>query len=76
MYVILRYYCMMDVINEFIDIPVPPDTERVNYRRPGFFAKFMELNKVMWDVNKGLTSSHPYDSRPSVSSHCHLAIMQ
>ncbi|CDH55799.1 mannosyltransferase 1 [Lichtheimia corymbifera JMRC:FSU:9682] len=44
---------------------LPPDTERVNYRRPGFLAKFMELNKVMWDVNKGLTSSHPYDSRPS-----------
>lgn len=47
---------------------MPPDTERVSYRRPGFFSKFFELNKVMWDVNKGLTASHPYDSRPEVSS--------
>ncbi|KAL1927163.1 hypothetical protein VTP01DRAFT_5126 [Rhizomucor pusillus] len=43
---------------------LPPDTERVNYRIPGFLSKFIELNKVMWDVNKGLTASHPYDSRP------------
>ncbi|KAI9312657.1 Dolichyl-phosphate-mannose-protein mannosyltransferase-domain-containing protein [Dichotomocladium elegans] len=43
---------------------LPENAEKVNYRRPSFFAKFAELNKVMWDVNKGLTSSHPYDSRP------------
>lgn len=48
---------------------VPPDTERVNYRIPGFMSKFIELNKVMWDVNKGLTASHPYDSRPEVWRH-------
>ncbi|KAI9303692.1 Dolichyl-phosphate-mannose-protein mannosyltransferase-domain-containing protein [Cunninghamella echinulata] len=41
-----------------------PDTEKVNYQKPGFFSKFIELNEVMWDTNKGLTQSHPYDSRP------------
>ncbi|KAI7856270.1 Dolichyl-phosphate-mannose-protein mannosyltransferase-domain-containing protein [Circinella umbellata] len=45
---------------------LPPDAEKVNYRKPGFISKFLELNKVMWDVNKGLTASHPYDSRPEV----------
>ncbi|RUS19622.1 Dolichyl-phosphate-mannose-protein mannosyltransferase-domain-containing protein [Endogone sp. FLAS-F59071] len=43
---------------------LPPDTEMVNYRRLGFFGKFAELNRVMWNTNKGLTESHPYDSRP------------
>lgn len=37
----------------------------VNYRKPGFISKFLELNKVMWTTNAGLTDSHPYDSRPS-----------
>jgi dolichyl-phosphate-mannose--protein O-mannosyl transferase len=46
--------------------PVPEDTELVNYRKPGFFSKFAELNQVMWNTNKGLTDSHPYDSRPQV----------
>jgi hypothetical protein len=46
---------------------VPEDTELVNYRKPGFFSKFAELNQVMWNTNKGLTDSHPYDSRPQVS---------
>ncbi|KAI9261652.1 Dolichyl-phosphate-mannose-protein mannosyltransferase-domain-containing protein [Phascolomyces articulosus] len=45
---------------------LPSDTEKVNYRKPGFLSRFFELNKVMWDVNKGLTASHPYDSRPEV----------
>lgn len=45
---------------------VPEDTELVNYRKPGFFSKFAELNQVMWNTNKGLTDSHPYDSRPQV----------
>lgn len=46
---------------------VPPDAERVTYNKLGFFKKFLELNKVMWDTNKSLTSSHPYDSRPEVT---------
>lgn len=37
----------------------------VNYKKLGFFGKFLELNKVMWTTNAGLTESHPYDSRPS-----------
>ncbi|KAL2758614.1 glycosyltransferase family 39 protein [Sodiomyces alcalophilus JCM 7366] len=40
------------------------DAEKVNYRRPGFFAKFLELQKVMWKTNAGLTDSHAWDSRP------------
>ncbi|KAF9168129.1 hypothetical protein DFQ26_001305 [Actinomortierella ambigua] len=43
----------------------PKDAEMVNYKKPGFFGKFFELNKVMWKTNQGLTESHPYDSRPS-----------
>lgn len=41
------------------------DAEKVNYRRPGFFGKFWELQKVMWRTNAGLTESHTWDSRPS-----------
>ncbi|KAF7546643.1 hypothetical protein G7Z17_g8282 [Cylindrodendrum hubeiense] len=38
--------------------------EKVNYRKPSFFSKFWELNKVMWATNAGLTDSHAWDSRP------------
>ncbi|CAO2657406.1 Nn.00g035320.m01.CDS01 [Neocucurbitaria sp. VM-36] len=41
-----------------------PDVEKVNYRNPGFFGKFWELQKVMWKTNAGLTESHAWDSRP------------
>lgn len=41
------------------------DVEKVNYKRPGFFGKFWELNKVMWRTNAGLVESHAWDSRPS-----------
>jgi hypothetical protein len=53
-------------IGAFFAYVVPEDTEKVNYRRPGFFKKFLELNQVMWETNKGLTQSHPFDSRPEV----------
>ncbi|KAG0007351.1 hypothetical protein BGZ80_004758 [Entomortierella chlamydospora] len=43
----------------------PSDAPMVNYKKPGFLGKFLELNKVMWTTNAGLTDSHPYDSRPS-----------
>ncbi|KDQ14229.1 glycosyltransferase family 39 protein [Botryobasidium botryosum FD-172 SS1] len=43
---------------------LPPDAEKVNYRIPGFLAKFLELQRVMWDTNAGLTDRHVYDSRP------------
>ncbi|KAI8984895.1 glycosyltransferase family 39 protein [Trametes punicea] len=42
----------------------PADAPKVNYKRPGFFAKFWELQKVMWTTNAGLTDRHTYDSRP------------
>lgn len=38
---------------------------KVNYRVPGFLAKFVELQAVMWRTNAGLTDRHAYDSRPS-----------
>jgi dolichyl-phosphate-mannose--protein O-mannosyl transferase len=60
---VIRYYHKEHSIHPPI---VPPETEKVTYNKPGFIAKFVELNKVMWDTNKGLTSSHPYDSRPEV----------
>lgn len=41
------------------------DVEKVNYRHPGFFGKFWELQKVMWKTNAGLVESHAWDSRPS-----------
>jgi dolichyl-phosphate-mannose-protein mannosyltransferase len=53
---------------------VPLDTEKVSYNKLGFLSKFIELNKVMWDTNKGLTSSHPYDSRPEVRANDIVAI--
>ena len=43
---------------------MPPNTEKINYGKLGFFSKFFELNRVMWTTNKGLLESHPYDSRP------------
>ncbi|KAF9085904.1 hypothetical protein BGX23_009297 [Mortierella sp. AD031] len=43
----------------------PANAPKVNYKKPGFLGKFLELNKVMWTTNAGLTDSHPYDSRPS-----------
>ncbi|KAF9557834.1 hypothetical protein EC968_007416 [Mortierella alpina] len=43
----------------------PHNAPKVNYKKPGFFGKFIELNKVMWTTNAGLTDSHPYESRPS-----------
>lgn len=41
-----------------------PDVEKVNYKMPGFFSKFWELQKVMWFTNAGLVESHAWDSRP------------
>ena len=42
-----------------------PESEKVNYRKPGFLGKFIELNKVMWTTNAGLIESHNWDSRPA-----------
>jgi len=41
------------------------NAKKITYKKPGFIGKFIELNTVMWNVNKGLTSSHPYESHPS-----------
>ena len=42
----------------------PADAEKVNYRNPGFFGKFWEVQQVMWTTNAGLVDSHAWDSRP------------
>ncbi|KAK2459324.1 hypothetical protein APHAL10511_008679 [Amanita phalloides] len=42
----------------------PADAPKVNYELPGFLGKFLELQKVMWTTNAGLTDRHTYDSRP------------
>lgn len=41
-----------------------PKHEKVNYHKPGFMSKFLELQAVMWQTNAGLTEKHAYDSRP------------
>jgi len=41
------------------------NAKRVSYKKPNFIKKLIELNLVMWRVNSGLTSSHPYESHPS-----------
>ncbi|PLW21106.1 hypothetical protein PCANC_05481 [Puccinia coronata f. sp. avenae] len=38
---------------------------KVNYRWPSFWAKFWELQTVMWQTNKALVQHHSYGSRPS-----------
>lgn len=43
---------------------LPEDAPKVNYKLPGFFAKFLELQQVMWTTNAGLTDRHTFDSRP------------
>lgn len=42
----------------------PEDAPKVNYRKPGFLRKFLELQQVMWTTNAGLTDRHTFDSRP------------
>jgi len=44
---------------------VPSDAPTVNYQLPGFLGKFLELQRVMWTTNAGLTDRHAFDSRPS-----------
>ncbi|KAI8376981.1 glycosyltransferase family 39 protein, partial [Blakeslea trispora] len=43
---------------------LPEGSELVEYQPKNFFGKFLELNKVMWQVNKELPSTHSYASRP------------
>ncbi|CDO54877.1 hypothetical protein DV113_000348 [Geotrichum candidum] len=40
------------------------DVEQMSYRTPSFLSKFIELNRVMWEVNAGLTDTHTWQSRP------------
>ena len=45
-------------------VVVPANAPKVNYKLPGFFSKFLELQQVMWTTNAGLTDRHTFDSRP------------
>ena len=53
-----------DRISDCHFVLVPETATKVNYKLPGFFAKFLELQQVMWTTNAGLTDRHTYDSRP------------
>ncbi|EJU05973.1 glycosyltransferase family 39 protein [Dacryopinax primogenitus] len=44
---------------------LPATSPKVNYRKPGFLSKFLELQQVMWTTNAGLTERHAFDSRPN-----------
>ncbi|KAG1233350.1 hypothetical protein G6F68_003622 [Rhizopus microsporus] len=44
---------------------LPDSVPRVLEPRPSFYEKFIYLQKKMWTVNKDLTDTHPYESRPS-----------
>ncbi len=37
---------------------------KVSYKELGFWAKFFELHQTMWNINKGLTDHHHWESRP------------
>ncbi|KAG5459353.1 MAG: MIR motif-containing protein [Olpidium bornovanus] len=50
---------------ENVNDKLPKDAEVVHYHQPGFLRKFLELHKVMWNTNQGLTDSHPFDSKPA-----------
>lgn len=53
---------------------LPEDAPKVNYRLPGFLAKFIELQQVMWTTNAGLTDRHTFDSRPESWPHLRRGI--
>lgn len=42
----------------------PNSTEMITWKKPSFLSKVIELNKVMWKVNAGLTDTHNWQSRP------------
>ncbi|PRT55255.1 Dolichyl-phosphate-mannose--protein mannosyltransferase 1 [Wickerhamiella sorbophila] len=39
-------------------------SELVSYPKMSFLSKFFAMQGAMWRVNKGLTESHPWESRP------------
>jgi dolichyl-phosphate-mannose-protein mannosyltransferase len=41
-------------------------TARIQLPMKGFWGKFLELNKLMWDSNAGLSADHPFGSRPPI----------
>ncbi|ORY50482.1 PMT-domain-containing protein [Rhizoclosmatium globosum] len=43
---------------------LPTSAVKANYIPLTFWQKFIELHQKMWEVNSGLTKSHPYESRP------------
>ena len=51
-------------VNNHAQLEDDENAEMINYEKPTFFEKFIELQKVMWNVNAGLLERHSYDSRP------------
>ena len=40
-------------------------TPKTTLSKKGFWGKFIELNRLMWDTNAGLSADHPFGSRPT-----------
>ncbi|CDK27790.1 unnamed protein product [Kuraishia capsulata CBS 1993] len=57
----LGYWYIEQNVSPFLDA----SAERVSYPKLTFFQKLLELHQRMWQVNKGLTASHVYESRPA-----------
>ncbi|KAI7858918.1 Dolichyl-phosphate-mannose-protein mannosyltransferase-domain-containing protein [Circinella umbellata] len=53
------------MIEESSNDLLPENSKLVNYQVPGFWSKFIELHKRMWEANEDLIQSHPFESRPS-----------
>ncbi|KAK9728208.1 hypothetical protein K7432_001211 [Basidiobolus ranarum] len=53
------------MVDTVMDARLPENSPRANYPQLNFFQKFIELHQVMWRVNSGLSSYHPYGSRPA-----------
>lgn len=51
-------------VEENINPLLPQDAERISYEKPTFWQKFIETNKLMWDINKNLVETHVYGSYP------------
>ncbi|KAJ1920771.1 hypothetical protein IWQ60_006926 [Tieghemiomyces parasiticus] len=43
---------------------LPADAPKVSFKAPSLLSKVIESTRIMFSVNNGLTSSHPFESRP------------
>lgn len=50
--------------NENHELEVDTNANRISYKKPGFWGKFIESHIKMWSVNKNLVETHIYESLP------------